>query len=424
VTGYGFTLMFSLLGVVAGWLADRHSRLWLLFGGALCWNSATFLASQTSNFTEFLVCRVFLGVQAIGNPVSLGLIAEYFPPNTRLKATVIYSTGIYLASGISTFISATSFGQYLGWRTVFIGFGLAGLSIAFMLVCTVRDPRRSLPKNLGLRYMRVQNSSSSVVEVALPFREGLKYLAAMRSFALLCLAGGMRSLGGYAFGAYVFDILSQRYAAGHESFGWIWASITMSAGLLASLIAVSVTQRYKNPEVSCCLCACGSMLALPCLFGMLFIGTFSGEVGSTESYILTLLCGFAALLAGELWPGPSASLVQLLVPRRLLSFAIGVYFFCLTMLGGAGPEVVALFPRMDGNINPVALFATLTGSYTSATALWLLASHRLQDDVLLRAQFEVNPELPPLSVASKTCLCVVATMCVVIPGLLLANSFR
>ncbi|HET9161096.1 MAG TPA: MFS transporter, partial [Caulobacteraceae bacterium] len=71
MTGLLFALFYTLLGVAAGWLADRSVRIRILSAGAFVWSLFTLLCGSASSFPVMATARMGVGVgEACGSPVS------------------------------------------------------------------------------------------------------------------------------------------------------------------------------------------------------------------------------------------------------------------------------------------------------------------------------------------------------------------
>ena len=71
MTGLLFALCYTILGVVAGWLADRSVRVRILAAGCFVWSLFTLLCGRASSFPVMATARMGVGVgEACGAPPS------------------------------------------------------------------------------------------------------------------------------------------------------------------------------------------------------------------------------------------------------------------------------------------------------------------------------------------------------------------
>ena len=142
MTGFNFALFYTVFGVIVGFLADRTSRRNILFAGAFLWSGFTALCGMAQSYPVMLAARAGVGIgEAAGAPPSYSIISDYFPPEKRGLALALFSLGVPLGQAF-----AVAFGAQIdiiwGWRTAFIGIGIAGVVASIMLLLIVREPKR------------------------------------------------------------------------------------------------------------------------------------------------------------------------------------------------------------------------------------------------------------------------------------------
>ena len=159
MTGFWFALVYTVLGVVVGFLADRNSRRNILFVGATLWSGFTAMCGLSQNYTTLLLSRVGVGVgEAAGAPPSYSIISDYFPAEKRGIALALFSMGVPLGqAGAIAFGAQVS--EAYGWRTAFIAIGVAGVIAALLMVFVVREPKRGAMDPAKLAAMAGERSS-------------------------------------------------------------------------------------------------------------------------------------------------------------------------------------------------------------------------------------------------------------------------
>lgn len=152
--GAAFAVFYALFGIPLGRLADNWRRVRLLSIGLALWSIMTALSGFARNQAELTVARIGVGVgEASAGPTAYSLISDYFPKRQRATALAIYSSGVYIGSGVSLFIGALIVkewndrfpgggpGGLVGWQAAFLTVGLPGLLLA-LWVATLREPAR------------------------------------------------------------------------------------------------------------------------------------------------------------------------------------------------------------------------------------------------------------------------------------------
>ena len=154
--GTAFALFYALLGVPLARLADSWIRTRTIALGLALWSGMTAVSGFAGNFSQLALARVGVGVgEASASPAAYSLLSDWFPREKRATVLAIYSSGIYIGSGLSLVLGALIVGAWQaaypgvapfglkGWQVAFIVVGLPGLLLA-ALVATMREPPRGI----------------------------------------------------------------------------------------------------------------------------------------------------------------------------------------------------------------------------------------------------------------------------------------
>ncbi|MBE5073817.1 MFS transporter [Erythrobacteraceae bacterium E2-1 Yellow Sea] len=158
--GTAFAVFYALFGIPLGRLADSWKRVRLMSIGLGLWSLMTALSGFAKNGAQLTIARVGVGVgEATASPSAYSLISDYFPARLRATALSIYSSGIYIGSGLSLLIGGLIVENWnshfpdggpmglVGWQAAFIAVGLPGLILAIW-VLTLREPKRGIMDGL------------------------------------------------------------------------------------------------------------------------------------------------------------------------------------------------------------------------------------------------------------------------------------
>ncbi|WP_309603401.1 MFS transporter [Sphingomonas sp.] len=122
-----FFWVYAPVQLLVGWLCDRFSVYRLMAGGIVLWAASTLLIGFVGGFASLLVLRVMLGVgESIAFPGTSKIIAMNVPPEQRGMANAAVAAGLALGPAIGTLTGGLIVAS-LGWRAMFIIFGLATL---------------------------------------------------------------------------------------------------------------------------------------------------------------------------------------------------------------------------------------------------------------------------------------------------------
>jgi MFS family permease len=113
--------------LLAGWLAERINPYRTLALGLTVWSLATAATGLVGGFWGLAFCRLVLGVgESAAFPASSALMARHLPPASLGRANSLIGLGLSLGPAFGTFAGGLLIAA-LGWRPVFLIFGLASL---------------------------------------------------------------------------------------------------------------------------------------------------------------------------------------------------------------------------------------------------------------------------------------------------------
>ena len=160
--GTAFAIFYAVFGIPLGRLADVWNRKNLISIGLSFWSAMTALSGFAQNFTHLAVCRFGVGIgEASATPAAFSMISDYFSPKVRATVLAIYSSGIYLGSGIGLFLAGAIVQSWhawypdptlapLGikaWQAAFLAVGIPGILMAIW-VWTLKEPIRGASEGL------------------------------------------------------------------------------------------------------------------------------------------------------------------------------------------------------------------------------------------------------------------------------------
>ncbi|WP_031554027.1 spinster family MFS transporter [Parvularcula oceani] len=152
LTGFGFALLYTIVGIPLARLAERRSRVKIMAASVVLWSLMTALCGLATDITIFgaviggfwilLLCRVGVGIGEAGcTPPANSLLADYYPPKERSSALGYYAMGVTLGTMLASLIGGPVT-DWFGWRVAFFVLGLPGVLVGFVLLATVKEPPR------------------------------------------------------------------------------------------------------------------------------------------------------------------------------------------------------------------------------------------------------------------------------------------
>lgn len=138
-----FLWIYGLMSPMAGIIADRVSRKWLIVGSLFVWSAVTYGMGYAETFEQVYWLRALMGVsEALYIPAGLSLIADWHKDKSRSLAVGIHMTGLYAGQAIGGF-GATVAAAY-SWHTTFHWFGIIGIIYAIVLILFLHENKERM----------------------------------------------------------------------------------------------------------------------------------------------------------------------------------------------------------------------------------------------------------------------------------------
>lgn len=374
--GLAFSIFYVTVGLPLGAVADAVNRRKLLLVGIAVWSAATVAGGFAEGFGSMFASRLFIGVgEAVLGPCAVTMISDLFPPERRGRPMALYVFGSMIAFGLGSlicglildlapqgaFAGLPVIGGFAPWRIAFVLVGMSGV-VLLALLATLREPQRSVAATVpggekltfrqGLRTMGRQ------------YRVFLPYYAALALFAV----GGVVATGwGAVFltRTFAYDIGSAGKTLGLAQV--LWAALGAGvAGFCVDRVGkrFGVTGRMR-------LAGLLTLVALPSA-----LPQFSGN-GTMAIVMLGELMFVMAIYGTTM-----LSVLSEIAPPSLRGFAVALYAFVMTLIGGSlGPVAVAWLTE-SVFADPLAVGWSMaivgTVAFTLSALLAFIAAARVQ----------------------------------------------
>ena len=144
-----FLWSYGFMSPVAGMIADRLNRKWLIVGSLFVWSFVTLMMGFCTTFEQVYALRALMGVsEALYIPAGLSLITDYHQKETRSLAVGIHMTGLYIGQALGGF-GATLAHAY-SWEQTFQGFGWVGILYSLVLIVCLRDKKEHVVQKVAI----------------------------------------------------------------------------------------------------------------------------------------------------------------------------------------------------------------------------------------------------------------------------------
>jgi len=372
LAGPAFIVVFTISGVLMGFLADRVSRPRLLSASVFVFSLSLILMGFSTKYWQLVVLRMGIAAgEAAIRPAGGSLIAEMFSAQQRGIANGIFSWGVYFGYGFSFL-----FGIYLtqfnvlgyGWRATYVIAGLPGIFISAALL-VIDDPRTFEEKAptapiRKLSYGCLERQAEAAKTVPVSYPRMVCNAFTQPGMLLLFLAAAVRHTAGYTWAHNNVSYFSH-YHEGKEIGYWfmICAIVGGSVGVfIGGYISDLVVTRLGLYSRLWLLGAC-TVVATP--FAVLTL-----HLDPPHSFGTLMLYYFFA----ETWFSLLFTVLVEIVPTSIRSVCIGTFLFLMNNVGGNLPMLIDPLTKMEGVGLQTALYIAWPGLIAASGILFFVAS--------------------------------------------------
>jgi MFS family permease len=330
--GTAFILLYAVVGLPLGRLADTWRRKWLLAGGVALWSLLTFGAGFAWSFWSLFVLRLGVGVgEASCAPTASSLIGDLVPPERRARAMSLFMLGLPLGLALSFFISG-AVAEHRGWEAAFFVAGVPGLVLAF-LVLFIADPVRGglEVKGEGWRAEGKGGHPPPATRHAPPFLAVVRRVLGLPTMWWIIASGALHNFNMYALGTFLASFLKRYHQVSVERAGQI-SGLVYGFGALGIFAAGWLGDRAFRRGASGRLHVAwvGLAAAVPCLLLAL-----DAPAGEWQQCAVWLLPACMLLYA---YYGTVYATIQDIIEPSLRGTAMAIYFCAMYFLGAVlGP---------------------------------------------------------------------------------------
>lgn len=315
--GTAFILLYAVVGLPLGRLADRWHRKWLLAAGVALWSLMTFASGLAWGFWSLFVFRLGVGIgEATCAPTASSLIGDLVPARRRALAMAVFMLGLPLGLALSFFVSG-AVAQRHGWQTAFYVAGFPGLVLAVMALFMLDPPRGG--------------GDASTPVAPLPFGAAVRRVLGMPTMWWIIISGALHNFNMYALGTFVASFLRRYHGLSVADAGSV-SGLVYGCGALGIFAAGWLGDRAFRHTVRGRLHVAwiGLAAAAPCLLVAL-----AAPPGQLWWCVAGLLPGCVLMYA---YYGTVYATIQDIVEPALRGTAMAVYFCAMYLLGAVlGP---------------------------------------------------------------------------------------
>ena len=334
ISGLAFAGAYALMGLPAGGLADRYSRVRLLALCAALWALTTLLCGFTVSFPMLVIARMLVAVtEAPVTPASLSLIADLYPARNRSLAISCFTAAPTLSAIVGLGLGAWVIDTY-GWRTGFHIIATPPLLISLLLAIAVREPVRG-------RFDSPLHGSAPTLGLWRSARQ----LLGNGHYRKLVAACAWFSFSGLAFAMWNTPFLIRSHGLSLQSAGILAGVVTGCSAALGGLFSGWLSDRLnlRSQAWLLGLPLIGTVVTLVSLLLYILwppaIAFSIGEVDVPTAMFWCAIMGFFTMW----WVAPCFNLLTQMVSPRQRATAVALQTICTTLAGiGLGPILTGL----------------------------------------------------------------------------------
>lgn len=380
-------ILYGLVGLPIGLLADRISRKKLLAVGILVWTAFTACARWVHSYSFLMVTRLGVGVgEATAAPTATSWIGDLFPAEQRSKPLALFMLGVPVGGALSFFFTGPIALRF-GWRTAMVVAAAPALLLVPLLLL-LREPVRGASEKHASAQAGARPAGASSV------RQVLR----VPTFWWIALSGALVNFNLYSIGlffpAFFGRIHHMNVARAGIMTGIVYAVGGILGGSLAGVLGDRIVHRSRGGRMK--IAAGAALVSVP----LSYFGIHQGYGAIALALpLLTLAYGLLNMYYGLVY-----SSIHDIVAPALRGTSMSIYFLVMYLVGaswgtwiiGKMSDLLALHAARLAGVDKIneafkaiglqqALLAIPVLSFLLAAVLWA-GSRTIGRDLQRRAE--------------------------------------
>jgi MFS family permease len=342
-----FVLVYALVGIPFGRLADTQRRRVVLSGGVAVWSAFTALSGAAGTYALHFLSRMGVGVgEASLAPTANALIASLFPAHLRARAISIFMLGLPLGLGASYLISGAVAQATGGWRPALYVAAVPGVVLAVLALFITEAPMPHRADQPHAAPLRATESIAAILRV--------------RAMWWIMASGALMNLVLYALGAFATSFYIRYHGIDIDIANRFNALVFGAGGGIGMLVGGILGDRAARGGAAgrLRLATLGALIASP-----LFWLALEQPRGMAWRFALCLFC---AVVSIYLYYSTVYAAIHDLVPAEVRGMAMSVYFFVFYIFTALG---LVFFGRLSDSMAARALATGVTAAESRALGL-------------------------------------------------------
>jgi MFS family permease len=386
--GAAFAVANIVVGLPAGWLADRFDRRLIIACGVLVWSLAVAANAAATTFAVLVAARVIVGgAEALIPPSSYSLIRDGVDESRRARALSVYTMALMLGTGLSLVLGGPLMsaihssgmntipflGNVTAWQMTLFLIGLVGVPMSLMIF---------LSKDPGRRGSGTANPSRGSHHV-------VAYLWAHRAiFGPLFLFVVANAIITFGLAAWLPTVIVRRFHLGMREIGLIQGAVLLTMGPLGLWLAGMAMERRAAALTSVAGVGMVTSLAVAGLTVALVL------TGTLQSFWIV---DALVVLFSWTFMSVTSTIVARVVPTQSIGVVMAMVLVLNGLLGqGLSPTLIALVGRhlflgsAEALPNAMAVVFAVSGGIALVASAALYRSVARSDSAMSDAATQVS----------------------------------
>ena len=336
-----FLWIYGLLSPVAGFIADRFKKSYVIIGSLFVWSGVTWMTGHASTYEELLVARALMGIsEAFYIPAALALIVDYHKGNTQSLAVGIHLAGANVGSALG-FLGGW-IAEKAAWGDAFNLFGIIGVLYAVFLVFTLKESENT---QIDIGVDTEKNTPK------IKFTHALKAVFKEKSFICLLLIWCLLGVVGWMVIGWLPTYYKDHFQLSQGMAGLYATAYLFPMSIFGLITGGFLADRWSktNPYARILVPMIGLCIASPCVF---IAGYTSGLV---IAIALFMVYAFTKMFVdSNLMP-----VLCMLIDTRFRATGYGILNMLATIVGGTGIVVAGALRDSHVNLGIMYRFAAV-----------------------------------------------------------------
>jgi FSR family fosmidomycin resistance protein-like MFS transporter len=304
-------LLMTSLQAVTGYVADRWNRIRLLLFGLTTLGVGTILIGFSTNYVQILAFGCLIGIGgSVFHPIGYSLLSDAFEPGNRGKALGLGSAAGDIAVPVA-FATSGFLAPVLGWRILFILWGLIAIIAAVILPLIIKEPRKK-----GSHSNAIGNTKT-VVRKLIPI------------FIVMGLAAASYKIASSFMTTYLNDYFELNIESANFTF-----ALMMVIGTIGSIVGGTLVDKFGEKNTVTAEMVMLGVLSIVSVYisDVYFV---SGLICTMGFFVLGVWPSFYSVIAGSTTLGARA-------------FMYGILFAVSWSFGSVFPYISGAFADIFG----------------------------------------------------------------------------